>query len=101
MLDSSSDAGRANSRSGVGFDSFSEGRAMNRIVAWAITCLGLLHIAGSGTSHAHDEPANELKRLEGVWASTPAKRGQDRGHVLVFQGGRMGWRSFQTQDGEA
>jgi uncharacterized protein (TIGR03067 family) len=41
-----------------------------------------------------------LKRLEGVWASTPAKKGRDRGHVLVFQGGRMGWRSFQTQDGE-
>jgi uncharacterized protein (TIGR03067 family) len=47
-----------------------------------------------------DATAKELKRLEGVWASTPSKKGRDRGHVLVFQGGRMGWRSFQTRDGE-
>src|SRR5262249_4207081 len=44
--------------------------------------------------------AKELKRLEGVWASTPAKKGKDRGHVFAFQGGKMGWYSFQTQDGE-
>lgn len=49
---------------------------------------------------ADDPRPAELKRLEGVWASAPAKKGRDRGHVLVFQGGRMGWESFQTLDGE-
>src|SRR3954453_9392592 len=49
---------------------------------------------------AADPAEQELKRLEGVWASSPAKKGRDRGHVLVFQGGRMGWNSFQPRDGE-
>jgi uncharacterized protein (TIGR03067 family) len=60
---------------------------------------GSLQIAAGGRAD-EDETAKELKRLEGVWASTPAKKGRDRGHVLVFQGGKMGWSSFQTRDGE-
>lgn len=45
--------------------------------------------------------AKELKQLEGVWVSTPAKKGRDRGHIIAFRDGKMSWRSFQTQDGEA
>jgi uncharacterized protein (TIGR03067 family) len=68
---------------------------MRRTIAGVVICVAVT------TSYAgEDEAAQELKRLEGVWASTPAKEGRDRGHVLVFQGGRMFWRSFQTQDGE-
>ena len=47
-----------------------------------------------------EELAKELKRLEGVWFTTPAKQGRDRGNVLAFQGGRLYWNSFQTMDGE-
>jgi uncharacterized protein (TIGR03067 family) len=61
---------------------------------------GAAAFPATGTSRADDETAKELKRLEGVWASTPAKKGRDRGHVLVFQGGKMGWQSFQTRDGK-
>jgi uncharacterized protein (TIGR03067 family) len=56
---------------------------------------------GTAAVRADEDPGPaELKRLEGVWASTPAKKGRDRGHVLAFHGGRMVWRSFQTLDGE-
>jgi uncharacterized protein (TIGR03067 family) len=73
---------------------------MNRIITGAVVCLGALGFAGSGTGRDDDEATKELKRLEGVWASTPAKKGRDRGHVFVFQGGKMVWQSFQTQDGK-
>jgi uncharacterized protein (TIGR03067 family) len=73
---------------------------MNHIMAGVVVCVGVLFLAGAGTGRPDDEAAKELKCLEGVWASTPAKKGRDRSHVLVFQGGRMGWRSFQTMDGE-
>jgi uncharacterized protein (TIGR03067 family) len=73
---------------------------MNRKIVVAILSVGTLSLTGSGTSRADDETRKELKRLEGVWASTPAKKGRDRGHIFFFQGGRMAWRSFQTLDGE-
>jgi uncharacterized protein (TIGR03067 family) len=74
---------------------------MNHIKARAIVCLSVFTLAWPGTSPADDDAtAKELKRLEGVWASTPPKKGRGRGNVLVFQGGRMGWESFQTRDGE-
>jgi|GEM_PF-2035174 len=72
---------------------------MNRIILAVTLCLGMFGLIGSGIWCA-EETAKELKQLEGVWVSTPAKKGRDRGHMLVFQGGRMLWRSFQTQDGE-
>jgi uncharacterized protein (TIGR03067 family) len=73
---------------------------MKCFISAAVFCLGAIALTGSGTIRADDDTAKELKRLEGVWASTPAKKGRDRGHVLVFQGGRMGWQSFQTRDGK-
>lgn len=72
---------------------------MNRIVAGAVVCLGVVGLVRPGAGR-DDEAAKELKRLEGVWASTPAKKGRDRVHYLAFQGGRMAWKSFQTMDGE-
>ena len=56
---------------------------------------------GAGLGRAADPAEQELKRLEGVWASPPVKKGRDRGHILVFQGGRTLWRSFETRDGES
>ena len=55
---------------------------------------------GPAVGRAADPADQELKRLEGVWASAPARKGRDRGHIIVFQGGRMLWRSFETRDGE-
>jgi len=74
---------------------------MKRILAMVVVCIGLLSLASAGTSRAEeDEETKEMKRLEGVWASTPAKIGRDNVHVLVLQDSKMGWRSFQTKDGE-
>src|SRR4051794_1802122 len=74
---------------------------MNRTMAGAVVWLVMLGVAGSAAGRAdEDETAKEGKRLEGVWASTPAKKGPDRGHVLYFRDGKLGWRSFRTQDGK-
>lgn len=74
---------------------------MNRIRVGIGVCVGLLGLVGPGPGRAdEDEAAKGLKRLEGVWASMPSKTGRGRGHVLVFQGGRMGWQSSQPRDGD-
>ncbi len=49
---------------------------------------------------ADDPKLQELRRIEGVWKSTTPNTGRSRVHEIVFQGGRMGWRSFETLDGK-
>ncbi len=72
---------------------------MNRAIVGAVLGVAAL-VAWPAPARAEDDAAKELKLVEGVWASTPAKKGRDRAHFIVFQGGRMGWQSFQTRDGE-
>jgi uncharacterized protein (TIGR03067 family) len=73
---------------------------MNRLIVAAVACLGIYFSFWPAISHADDDAAKEAHRLEGVWKSKPTAKGRGRGHVLYIEGGKLGWDSFQTRDGE-
>jgi uncharacterized protein (TIGR03067 family) len=70
---------------------------MNRMTIAAVLCFGTFW---SAVIRADESAAKEAQLLEGVWVSKPPAKGRGRGHVLYIQGGKLGWESFQTRDGE-